>query len=131
MATENSVEPALDLKEALDICSKPEDYPAYDISIACKALAAYVKDNHLDEPGIKTIKHEVAATYIAIYKGDEIKEDKPLKKLYKYLDSTSQVYSQINKELKKNIPEIGLIAKYITRDKEIVEDMLEWRSRQS
>lgn len=119
----------LDLKSAIDICAKPESHRADEVVAACKMLASYIKDNHLDEPELKSIKHDVAATYIAIYKGDEIKEDKCLKKLYKYLSSASEVYKQINKELKKSVPEIGLIAKYINRDKEIVEDILGWRSR--
>ena len=125
------------IKEALNICSAPCQYSVQQLKAASIFLAAnystadtnnagaVAEEQRAVEADIKKLKQDAAEAYLAIYTGSEIKDIKPLQKLLKYLDSTAQVYNIINKQLKKNVPEIGLIAKYVKRDKEIVEDIID------
>lgn len=119
----------LTIADAVEICSKPDHHTKEELNAACTMLAAAVKSklDHHEDLEINRVKENAAQAYINLYKGEDTKNIKHLEKLLKYLDSTAQLYSLINKQLKNEMPEIGLIAKVVKKDRDIVKDILNRR----
>ena len=124
----------LTISSAIEICSKPDHYSKELLYAACTLLASTLKAHRQDNSerplSIHKLKEKAAQAYINIYNGDEIGNPKHLKRLFKYLDSTYLLYSKICEQSRSSsrvgsdMPEVGLIAKYVKRDKDIVGDIL-------
>lgn len=115
--------------DAIEICSRPDHYTKEQLYAACTTLASYVraKRETFEDVNVHKVKENAAQAYVNLYKGEDTKEIKHLEKLLKYLDSTAQLYSLINKQLKNEMPEIGLIVKVVKKDRDIVKDILSRR----
>lgn len=115
--------------DATEICSKPDHYSKEQLYAACTKLASYIKAKKeiVEDIDVQKVKENAAQAYVNLYKGEDTKEIKHLEKLLKYLDSTAQLFGLINKQLKNEMPEIGLIAKVVKKDRDIVKDIINRR----